>query len=206
VKVTDEGDTYTVTLTPPAQPAAPWRIVIDGMSIGYEQRIGELEARVREHLMDGRRFARIDQRNLSPTDPIDAAKTNDVLVVLPRGLVRVELPDTHHALSCFEGALVPLTTDAGAPYASPLPAPGALGVVRYGIATVKEDCDDVNPDAPATGAGGGAFFFATRDGRIPGLLMVGYMYAELFVAPECTRGDLAMMARAAKEAMEQQAE
>jgi hypothetical protein len=98
-----------------------------------------------------------------------------------------------------------MTTEAGAPVASPLPAAGALGVVRYAMPKVG-GCDDLDPDARSHGADGNAFFFATRDGRIPGLLMVSYMYAELFVAPDCTRGDLAMMARAAKEAMEQQAE
>jgi hypothetical protein len=204
--VTGDGETNALTLAPPAQAGAPWRIVFDGVSIGYEQRVGELEARVREHLIEGQRFTRIDQRNLSATGPIDAAKTNDVLVVLPRGLVRVELPDYPRAAPCFVDALVPMATEAGAPFDSPLPAAGALGVVRYSMPKVKEDCEDVDPDAQGHGADGGAFFFATRDGRIPGLLMASYMFAELFVAPDCTRGDLATMARAAQEALEHLAE
>jgi len=204
--MTDDGETHALTLTPPAQAAAPWRIVFDGIAIGYEQHVGELEARVREHLIEGQRFTRIDQRNLSATGPIDGAKTNDVFIVLARGLVRTELPDTPRALSCFVDALVPRITEEGAPLAAPLPATGALGVVRYTMFKVKEGCDDVNVDAPAQGADLGAYFFATREGHIPGLLVLGYMYAELFVAPDCTRGDLAMMARAAKESLEQQAE
>jgi hypothetical protein len=204
--ITDDGETHALTLTPPAQASAPWRIIFDGISIGYEQHVGELEARVREHLIEGQRFTRIDQRNLSSTGPIDAAKTNDVIIVLPHGLVRTELPDTPRAAPCFVDALVPMASEAGAPLPSPLPAPGALGVVRYAMSKVKESCDAVDPDAQANGNDGGAFFFATRDGRIPGLLMASYMYAELFVAPDCTRGDLAMMARAAKESLEQQAE
>ncbi len=204
--LTDEGETHALTLAPPARAGAPWRIVFDGISIGYEQRVGELEAVVRAHLVVGQRFTRIDQRDLSPTDPIDAAKTHDFVAVLARGLVRTELPDSPRAAPCFVDALVPLTTEEGAPLASPLPAPGALGVVRYQMGKVKEDCDDFDPDAQAHGADGGAFFFASRDGRIPGVLLVSYMYAELFVAPECTRGDVAMMARAAQEALEHQAE
>jgi len=204
--IADDGETHALTLAPPAQAGAPWRIVFDGTPIGYEQHVGELEARVREHLIEGQRFRRIDQRNLSDTGPIDAAKTNDVLIVLPHGLVRTELPDSPRSAPCFVDALVPMTTEAGAPLASPLPAPGALGVVRYTMPKVKESCDEVDPDAQAHGNDGGAFFFATRDGRIPGLLMASYMYAELFVAPDCTRGDLATMTRAAQDALEHQAE
>ncbi len=204
--ITDDGQTQGLTLAPPTRAGAPWHIVFDGTPIGYEQHIGELEAHVREHLIEGQRFTRIDQRNLSPTGPIDAAKTNDVLVVLPHGLVRTELPDSPRSAPCYVDALVPMTTEAGAPLASPLPAPGALGIVRYTMPKVKESCDDVDPDAQAHGNDGGAFFFATRDGRIPGLLMASYMYAELFVAPDCTRGDLATMTRAAQDALEHQAE
>ncbi|HTQ47556.1 MAG TPA: hypothetical protein VMI75_32595 [Polyangiaceae bacterium] len=204
--ITDDGGTHALTLAPPAQAGAPWRLVFDGASIGFELHVGELEARVREHLIEGQRFTRIDQSKLAATGPIDAAKTNDVLVVLPRGLVRVELPDSPRAAPCFVDALVPMTTDAGAPFASPLPAAGALGVVRYAMPKVTGNCADVDPDAQAHGNDGGAFFFATRDGRVPGLLMAGYMYAELFVAPDCTRGDLATMTRAAQEALERQAE
>jgi hypothetical protein len=204
--ITEEGETHALTLAPPAQAGATWRIVFEGDPMGYEQHVGELEASVREHLVEGQRFTRIDPRNLSPTGPMAAAMTNDVLVVLPRGLVRTELPDSPRSAPCFVDALVPLMTDAGAPLASPLPAAGALGVVRYSMSKVKEDCDAVDPDAEAHGNDGGVSFFATRGGRIPGLLMASYMYAELFVAPDCTRGDLATMGRAAQEALERQAE
>lgn len=204
--VSDDGETHAMTLVPPAQGGARWRIVFDGISIGYEQHVEPLEALVRDRLIVGQRFTRIDQEKLSPTDPLDAAKTNDVVIVLPRALVRTELPDTPRANGCFVDALVPMATEEGAPLASPLPAPGALGVVRYTMAKVKEDCDDVDPDAPAHGVDGGAFFFATRDGRIPGVLFASYMYAELFVAPDCTRGDLATMMHAAQQELEHQAE
>src|SRR6185312_709937 len=99
-----------------------------------------------------------------------------------------------------------MSDEQGVPLAAPLPAQGALGVVRYLMPKVKEDCDDLDPDAPAHGVDGGALFFVSRDGRIPGLLMQGYMYAEFFVAPDCTRGDVATMMHAAQEALEQQAE
>lgn len=203
--VSDDRETHGLTLSPPAQTGAPWRIVFDGTPIGYEQHVGELEARVRAHLIEGQRFTRIDQQNLSADGPIDAAKTNDVLVVLPRGLVRTELPDSPRAAPCFVDALLPMTSEEGAPLASPLPAPGALGVVRYTMAKVS-DCSDADADAPAHGADGGAFFFATREGRVPGLLMAGYMYGEIFVAPGCTRGDLETIARAARQELEHQAE
>lgn len=203
--VGDDSEKHPLTLTPPAQRDAPWRIVFDGVSIGYEQHVEPLEALVRQRLVVGQRFTRIDQRNLSATGPLDAARTNDVLVVLPHGIVRTELPDSPHATPCFIDALVPMTTEQGVPLASPLPAPGALGVVRYGMSEVST-CEDVNPDAPAHGNDGGAFLFATREGRIPGLLMAGYMFAEVFVAPDCTRGDVAMMMRAAQDALEHQAE
>jgi hypothetical protein len=202
--ITDD-EKHPLTLTPPAREGAPWRIVFDGESIGYEQHVEPLEAVVRGRLVAGQRFTRIDQRNLSATGPLDAAKTHDVLVILPRGIVRTELPDSPGAAPCFIDALVPMTSEQGVPLAAPLPAPGALGIVRYGIAEVSS-CEDANPDATAHGNDGGAFFFATRDGRIPGLLMASYMYAELFVAPDCTRGDVAMMIRVAREALEQQAE
>lgn len=204
--VTDDRETHVMTLSPPVQPGAPWRIGFDGVSLGYEQHVEPLEAIVRERLVVGQRFTRIDQQNLSATGPLDAAKTHDVLTVLPRGLVRTELPDTPRAAGCFVDALVPMYSEQGVPLAAPLPAPGALGVVRYMMPKVKEDCDDVDPDAPAHGVDGGAFFFVSRDGRIPGLLMEGYMYAEFFVASDCTRGDVATMMRAAQEALEHQAE
>jgi hypothetical protein len=203
--VSDDRETHAMTLTPPAHTGAPWRIVFDGMSVGYEQHVEPLEALVRERLVVGQRFTRIDQQNPSATGPIDAAKTHDVLMVLPRGIVRTELPDSPHAAPCFIDALVPMANEQGVPLPSPLPAPGALGVARYAMSKVS-DCEDANPDAQGHGNDGGAFFFATREGRIPGLLMASYMYAEIFVAPECTRGDLAMMVRAAQEALEQQAE
>lgn len=202
----DEGEMHAMTLAPSAQPGAPWRIAFDGISIGYEQHVEPLEAIARERLIVGQRFTRIDQQGLSATGPLDAAKTHDVLIVLPHGLVRTELPDTPRALGCFVDALVPMSSEEGVPLAAPLPAPGALGVVRYVMPKVKEDCNDVDPDAPAHGVDGGAFFFVSRDGRIPGLLMQGYMYSELFVAPDCTRGDVAMMMRAAEEALAHQAE
>lgn len=206
LRVVDGDRTYGLALRPPGRDGLPWSVSIDGETIRYEQHVGPLEAPVRARLVEGARFVRLDQRNLGPAGPLEDALTRDVITVLPRGLVRMELPDSHGAASCAIDALMPTLDDDGKPLPSPLPPEGALGVVAYTMLKVDEGCSGRSLDADASGIDGGLRLFADRTGWIAGALVVGYMYSEVFVAPRVSRVDLERMRRAAQEEMEHQAE
>jgi hypothetical protein len=206
LRMTNAGDDEGfVTLRRPAREGAPWRIAAESAPVAYEQRVGPLEARVRATLLEGQRFVRIDERRLAPGAAVDTAFTRDVITVLDHGLVRVELPDGRGA-ACVVDALLPAVDDHGAPVPSPLPSPGSLGIVTYGLGQMGHDCDEFDPDAPAHGSDGGARVFASADGRVSGVLVIGYMYAELFVTPSVTRSDLARMGQATRDESGHQAE
>ena len=206
LRMTDGGDDEGfVTLRPPAREGAPWRIAAESAPVAYEQRVGPLEARVRATLLQGQRFVRIDERRLAPGAAVDTAFTRDVLTVLDHGLVRMELPDGHGA-ACVVDALLPAVDDHGAPVPSPLPSAGSLGIVTYSLGKMGHDCDEFDADSPARGSDGGARVFASAGGHVPGVLVIGYMYAELFVAPSVTRVDLEQMARATRDESGRQAE
>jgi hypothetical protein len=194
-----------VTLRPPAREGGSWHIAAASAPVTYEQRVGPLEARMRATLLQGQRFVRIDERRLAPGAAVDTAFTRDVVTVLDHGLVRVELPDGRGA-ACVVDALLPAVDDHGAPVPSPLPAAGSPGVVTYSLGKMGHDCGEFDPDAPAHGLDGGVRVFASTDGHIPGLLVIGYMYAELFVSPSVTRSDLAQMGKAARDESGHQAE
>lgn len=205
MRVVDPDETAMVTLRPPEQVGAPWRITVDDSPVAFEQRVGPLEARVRGQLLVGQRFVRLDQERLSPDAAVDDAYTHDVITVLEHGLVRLELPDGHGA-ACVVDALMPLVDEHGVPAPSPVPDVGQLGVVPYALPKLHENCDDLPPDDDAHGSDGVAYAFADAGGRVAGLLVASYMYAEIFVAPGLSRADLARMERAARTELEHQAE
>jgi hypothetical protein len=88
----------------------------------------------------------------------------------------------------------------------PLPPEGAIGIVYSTLYKVAERCSDVVPDADARGVDGGLRMFAARDGRVLGVMLVGYMFAELFVAPGVTWADLDRMRSATNAEVGHQAE
>lgn len=206
VRMSDGAEGANMTLRPPVDGTGPWRITTDDAPFAFEQHVGPLEARVRSRLLVGQRFVRLDQNRLSSDAGIDGAYTRDVITVLEHGLVRMELPDSHGAAGCVVDALMPLVGEDGVPVPSPLPATGDLGVVSYGMPKVREDCDDLSPDAGTHGDDGAARFFADVNGRVAGVLVLSYMYAEIFATPGLSATDLARIRRAARAEMERQAE
>ncbi|HEY8089980.1 MAG TPA: hypothetical protein VIF09_19095, partial [Polyangiaceae bacterium] len=137
MRVANGSDGAAVTLRPPDRDGAPWRITADDLPVAYEQRIGPLEARVRARLFVGQRFVRLDRQRFEPDASIETALAHDVITVLERGLVRIELPDGP-GLSCGIDALMPLVGENGVPLPSPLPPAGDLGVVDYAMPKVSQ--------------------------------------------------------------------
>jgi hypothetical protein len=203
-QMSDENKSYPFALDPPARDGLPWRVVFDAMNVEFDQRVGQLEARLRSHLVEGASFVRLDQNKLGPAGPIDDARTRDAITVLEHGLVRMDLPDGHGA--CAIDALMPTLDGENKPLPSPLPAEGALGAVSYTMLKVDEGCKGRSLDAEARGVDGGVRFFLDRTGSVAGLLVIGYMYSELFVGPHVSRVDLERMGRAARDELEHQAE
>jgi hypothetical protein len=203
-EMTEGKQTYALALDPPGRDGLPWRVVVDGTNLEYEQRVGALEARVRSRLVVGARFVRLDRKKLGPAGPLDEALTHDAITVMEHGLVRTELPDSRGG--CDVDVLIPALDDANRPQASALPPEGALGSVTYILGKIDEGCRGRALDAEAHGIGGGVRFFADAAGAIAGALVIGTMDSELLVAPPISRVDLERMSRATQDNLEHRAE
>ena len=196
----EDGRTYTLTLSPPPRDGEPWALGLtmgppppnpQGADTSWQQRVSEADRRMRDKLLVGAQFRRVDEHALESDAGLSTGLTHDTLTVLPHGLVRMDMPDSRFQV-CVVDLLVPLVDR---PNSEP-------GIVRYAMAKVEEDCDDKALDGPEHGGDGAAFFFTHADGEATAVYCVAYMSAELFVGPKATRAEFEALLEAANRDLE----
>jgi hypothetical protein len=171
------------------------------------QRSDPYLARIERHL-PGMVFVRLET-STGPTPGDAPVYSKDTITMQDALMATVDLERDQ---GCEHALLFPDPTwNRSIPLApaKPPPAAGALGLRTFALMKVELECaDEVDPHAPIElhGMLGGVKLFADADGVPAGLLVEGYMYAEIFVTRGATRGAIARMLAAVAQERGRQAE
>jgi hypothetical protein len=164
-------------------------------------------ARIEQHL-PGLVFVRLEM-NTAPRPGDPPVYSKDTITMQDALMATV---DVERDQSCEHALLFPDPTwNRSIPLgpAKPPPAAGALGMRTFTLLKLQLECaEKVDPLAPIGlhGMLGGVKLFADADGVPAGLLVEGYMYAEIFVTRGATRDALDRMIAAVAQGRGHQAE
>jgi hypothetical protein len=153
--------------------------------VALTQRSDPYLARIEEHLA-GQVFVRLETK-LAPR-PGDVPEYSKDTITMADALVATVALEAEH--DCKHAVLFPDPTwNRSIPLgpAAPSPAAGALGMRTFALMKLELECAEaVDPRGSLGlhGILGGVKLFADADGEPVGLLLEGYMYAEIFA----TRG------------------
>ena len=186
--LTVDNERSSLTLTP----GEPWRAVFRPPDMVFTQHIEPLEARVRARLTVGARFTRIEQ---------DKHLTHDTITFFEHAITRSEMPDSPRSGSCFIDVLGIALDRHGAPLPAPLPKEGSLGVVNMTLYQLGQGCPEPRGDPEISGQDGRLVILADREGRVVGVAIISYMYAEPFIAADVAQRELDTILHAIYEQM-----
>lgn len=203
------GGETSVFLERPTHQGDPWHLAFGEGKV--QQRLDPDTASLAARLSEGLRFVRLDERHPPGSGRVEDAYTKDAIDVQDGLFTRLEIFQ-HDEVHCDFDVLVPLPFHERSPRRAPPPAvlSPEIHAVQYALLKTRLPCPDVfEPDGPyeSTELGGdaGVTLFVRR-GEPLGAVVVSYMYAGLFVAPNVKWEDVAAMTKVAKAALEEQAE
>jgi len=157
-------------------------------------------ARIFHRLREGAVFHRLDR---------DGQPTRDVLTVSEGLHAKLEFADPKPR--CATGVLLadPTWNSSRVPSFTPAqPEANKFGERTFLFLDRRgDDCTPLGPERTTSfGMGGGVRLFADADGKPVGALVIGYMYAELFVADGRTRAEVERLLPALQEEVSRAAE
>jgi len=201
-----DGVAPPFTLGAPAGPGGRWTLRAPN-GVALTRRSDPYLARIEEHLA-GHVFVRLDTKS-APRAGDMPDYTKDTISMADSLIATVALEADQ---GCEHAVLFPDPTwNRSIPLApaAPPPAAGQLGMRTFMLMKLELECAQaVDPRGPLDMRGmlGGVKLFAGADGEPVGLLLEGYMYAEIFVTRGATREAIGRMFTVMAAARGRQAE
>jgi hypothetical protein len=182
-------------LKPPARPGEGWTLTTPS-GVTLEQRYDPYLLRVEEHLAN-HTFTRIDPN--SPARSSDDASTSDNVAMTGAVFAKITIGDR-----CSRVFFVPDSTRNGSiPLRPPSPVSDGIGVRTFLLLKLENGCDeplDVRTRPRVRGLAAAGTLFADAAGEPLGLVLEGYMFAEVYAVPDVDRATLERLLQAGAKA------